>query len=290
MEDTDEHKTIIFSGQRMFINITRTGCGSKCFYCYIQGADEPQDFYSEIYLKQSIMRAIESTRFIKGKEGTLISFCPNTDPFKVYDGSILVCSLLEYILPLGNPIQISTKEIIPSNIINIIKNRMIHQGQVVLFTSISSISNCQHYEPKAPPVTVRVTNFHSCRLANIHSCLYIKPFFPDIAKDKSELIELLNLTHPNAICIGIYYKKSSISDLPYQHPVHELYRSEGVTGELLSFRNYLVSHFREIPIFLNSTCVSSFFVNREPPRPIWREDPNLCVGCRECGKQRCRYE
>lgn len=275
---------IIYSGNRLFFNITKSGCGSNCFYCYVNDSARLQNYYSKQYIEKSINYLLKDSNFIKGRNGTLVSFCPSTEPFKTVVSSFLISLPIKNIMPHGNPIQISTKEAIPTSILQLINDNMTYDGQVVLFISISSISKAQIFEPHASPISLRFSNFDICRLRNIRTCLYIKPFLQDIVEDRIQLFDLLNHFHPDAFCIGIYYKKHTNSNAPYRHPVHKSYYSKGVSQNLSEFRLSLAENFPGIPIFLNSTCVSSYFANRTPPRQIWIEDPNLCIKCRDCTK------
>jgi DNA repair photolyase len=269
---------------RFFINITSQGCGSGCSYCYINGAQDKQVLIEEEQLFSSINYLRENKNFVLGKQGTLISLCPDTEPFKTENSTSLIMNILKTILPWGNPIQIPTKERIPQKILKIIKSLMIYPEQVVIFVSSSTISKASKIEPYAALPYERFSNFKLCQSYNILSCLYIKPFLLCTEKDIELYIDVIHDYQVSLVCIGILYTKNSATPIlksNLHHPVHLELTSKGLNDKSLNFRTKIAQKF-ELPIFYSSVCVSAYVRNWIPSPKIWIDFPSLCINCRNC--------
>lgn len=268
-------------GNRVFFRISNRGCGSGCTYCYISHPRQAQELLSSAEVGAACDALVRSPTFVPGRTGTIISLAPETEPFKSANSALLTLQVINTLSGYGNPIQVSTKELVDESVYEQIDRSCQFPGQVLVFTSITSLHRSKYMEPDAPLATRRFLNFHSTNNRNFRTCLYIKPFIRAILKDYTMLCELLAEFPPSAICIGMLYVANGSRQLARPHPVHPSWRSPGVTDEMLSFRHQLIRD-TTLPIFFNSTCVSSYFADREPAWPIW-EDERLCVRCRSCG-------
>src|SRR2546423_12697340 len=98
--------TIMFAEKfgRVFVN-PAFGCASKCRFCYTEElgfAGLKLSPFSGDYVKRELLK---SPQFFSGRNGTLISISPDTEPF---DKRVLA-KTLEFIASmstLGNPMQI----------------------------------------------------------------------------------------------------------------------------------------------------------------------------------------
>ena len=207
-------------GDRVFVNITTAGCGSGCSYCYIVRPNGPQTFIDTLTLQSTADSLLRCDDFIEGQMGTIISLCPDSDPFKSEESTERFESVLQQLIPLGNPIQIPTKEVYPKSTLALI-NRLQRGNQVVAFTSFSSLSKASKIEPRAASVDERFSNFQRCRDYGVFGCLYLKPFLPGTIADLGEFVSRANAARPDALCVGILYSTSDKGDdAQYNHPVH----------------------------------------------------------------------
>lgn len=284
-------KNVILTQGRLFINIALSGCGNGCLYCYISGSKEKQKLLDEWSFTESLNYVKQHLDFIPGKLGTLISLCPDSEPFKSEQSTKLVVSILKSFLPLGNPIQISTKQLIPDLVFSIIEKEINYTGQVVIFISNSTISEVSIFEPYATQLPQRFGNIKRSRDFGIISCLYIKPFLQSTANDVKHYIEVVNHYQPNMICVGIMYQiepfvnKNSV----FHHPVHpDRLFSLGLTNEIIDFRMQIIKSVYT-PIFYSSLCVSAYARNWFPSPRIWLDFPELCVECRNCKENYQNY-
>lgn len=280
MEEKNEDGLIHWDGPRMFVKISKNGCGSACVYCCTDAPSERQVLFDKSRIEQTIRTVISSEVFSSGQRGTLISLCPDTEPFKSEESTSIVLGIIKHCLPTGNVIQISTKELIPDSIMSAIRSMSMYDGQVVIFTSITSLSQYEKFEPGAAPVHLRMKNFINCRNNNIRTCLYIKPFFSHIVKEQSNLINMIHEHSPDSVCVGMAYRKMDKGD--YSHPTHRTYKSEGVSSQLRSFSFAISKACNDMPIFFNSTCVSAYFSGGVPQLGININGSDLCNNCGQC--------
>jgi len=265
---------------RVFVNITTHGCGSGCSYCYIDGPTQSQNQLSHAEIVSSLDWLRRHPRFQQGPSGTVISLCPDTEPFKTTTSAQRIGWILQRVLPWGNRIQIATKEQVPAEILMAIERHRAALRQVVLFTTITTISRAKSIEPHAAAPDARAKNFESCRLASVVSCLYIKPFLPATAHDYTAFAELAGKARPDAICVGVLYKSTDVGQ-PLTHPVHGRMQSPGLEPSCLAFAERL-KRDTQVPVFHTAVCVSAWASASLAAPRIWLDYPELCVGCRDC--------
>lgn len=276
-------------GDRFFINITESGCGTDCKYCYINGPNHIQNFIENDLLLYSLEFISSFQGFKKGRKGTLISLCPDTDPFKSKKSIEYIAQILKKFIPYGNPIQISTKEIIPFNILSLISKNQVYKGQVVIFISNNTISRASEIEPHAPSIDVRFENFKILKKLNIKSCLYIKPVSNLTLNDSDLYISKILEFDLDFICLGIYYRAEHNEigkRFEYKHPAHafDLVSNEKSIDNIKKLRKLLIKKIKN-PVFHSSVCVSAFARNYYPYPRIWESFPDLCTNCRDCEYQ-----
>lgn len=278
---------ISYATGRFFIDIAISGCGSACTYCYVKDAHENQILIDKADLVESLKCLINSPYFVKGKQGSIISLCPNTEPFKSKDSANLVLCILESFLPIGNPIQISTKESIPSEILEASQNLCIFQRQVFLHISTSCISKMNIIEPFASPIDIRFENFDRIKFYDkLTSCFYIKPFNNNTFKDLDKYIDLINYYKPDVVCVGIDFKKTTILDKPcdllyHSKEVVEKVLDRDIATKIALFRKRIEDKTL-IPVFHSSTCIISKFINSTTNSNIKVVAPRLCIKCGGC--------
>lgn len=278
---------IKYASGRFFIDVASSGCGSSCTYCYVQDADKPQILIDKLTLIKSLNYVKDSSNYVSGKYGSIISLCPNTEPFKSEESTHLIISVLKYFLPLGNPIQISTKESIPTKVLELSQNYSIYEKQVFFNISTSSITKASLIEPSASPINIRLENINRIKnYSKLTSCLYIKPFTPTTSKDIDNYIELINISNPNFICIGIDFKKNTILDSPCDLLYHDKEivskaLDDNVERKLLEF-SQKIKNTIHIPIFHSSVCIIANSVHSASKLNIKSIAPALCDQCSCC--------
>jgi DNA repair photolyase len=278
--DSEVPSNIIISEGRFFINITHHGCGNGCSFCYISQPKKEQHLINLDDLKISLDYVQNHSNFQKGRNGTLISLCPDTEPFKTECSTNCIAIILEHFLLLGNPIQISTKEVIPQEILELIQKNIKYIGQIVIFTSNSSISQSSRIEPYK-----RFENFIRCRDFGILSCMYIKPFLDLTINDLELYVDAIIKYSPDIVCTGIEYKKETkdSTKILFNHPAYKNLKCNDLSENLIVFRER-VSKTISNPVFFSSICVSAFARDYFPTPFIWKDLPKLCVKCRDCQK------
>lgn len=178
------------SSKRIFLN-TSIGCNSKCKYCYLPklGVKEKQMQISA----ENLLNVLQNTEYLnRGRKGSIISLgcyseCLDTDNLDETN------KLLAGLLPMGNPIQLATKQKLTERLsMNIVRCRKYIQ-QVTIFISMPTISDINKIEIGTASYEERVLNMELCERYNIPKVLYIKPFLKDVTtKDVSKYIDLIH--------------------------------------------------------------------------------------------------
>lgn len=264
-----------FSDGRVFFDIGK-GCGNSCKYCYLEDANEQQTLYSYSDIERCINEIVKNPNFVSGNKGTIISFCPHTEPLKSVASAKLLLHVIDRFAPYGNYMQFATKEILYDFFINEINN-VTTDGQVTAFISISSLEHQKAIEPLASDYLKRVENVEKLRNSKMRSCIYLKPFLFQIA-DFEILKQLIVHTKPDAVCIGIVYNKVNTNKYGYlMHPTEQNMVSQGINQLMIKFTEIL-KQSSDIPVYYTSTCViagiNRFTNTVQIPKA-------LCVSCNE---------
>jgi organic radical activating enzyme len=295
--DVEIFRPVVWEHGRVFVDIATAGCGSGCSYCYLSKPEEPATYLSENQVSALLDDLTSHSDFIPGQHGTLVSLSPGTEPLRNSSAVRNTRMILEKVLPLGNPVQLPTKERIPNPIIEVADSSTQFPGQLVVFLSLATMTRSPQIEPGAAGLVERLKNIDLVRGTKLRISAYIKPFLRSAVDELDDFITTLNKTQPNFICLGMRYyaehrgigrTRLAGRSRPFplrgeKHPVKTTCTAEGVTPELISFSKILRQRCAPIPVFLTSTCVSAYAADREPPQRIWITLPVLCVRCRSCG-------
>ena len=191
------------------------------------------------------------------------------------------------LLPIGNPIQISTKEVIPTEVLELSQDSCLFDRQVYLHISTSCISKVNIVEPYASPIKTRFENISRIKTYNkLTSCFYIKPFSNNTYNDLDIYIEQINYYKPDVVCVGIDFKKTSILDKPcdllyHSKEIVEKAFDHSVASKVVFFRKKIEENTL-IPVFHSSTCIISKFTNNMTNSNIITVAPKLCTQCGGC--------
>jgi hypothetical protein len=269
--------TIIRSDGRIYLNLTKSGCGIGCNYCFVKKHNEHPIFFNYDVIEKDLNNCL-NLNFISGKNGNVFVLSPESEPFVNAMSTCYIDRLLRILLPLGNPIQISTKSKIPDSIINTILACRCYLNQIVFYISIPLISKSQLIEFHSDDVTIRFENMKQLKKFNILSCLYIKPFLNHTFKDISLFIKNALIYSPEYICIGANYEKRIKK---YTHPLHANYYSSGITNKMKQFSKEIFFN-TGIKSFFNASCVIAHANETIPTSKIWSVFSHLCIDCMDC--------
>ena len=196
---------------RVFVDVASSGCGSGCSYCYIDAPAAQQITLAAEDVEAITHQLVASDRFVPGSRGTLVSLSPNSEPFKSEESVEAVSRILQTVLPLGNPIQIPTKEIVPQKIVDILDRLATDERQVVIFISLSSFDSAHRLEPHAAPLSQRLYNGTIIHGHKAQSCAYIKPFLASALSEIDSFVEAINSSQFDVACVGMRYAAASAS-------------------------------------------------------------------------------
>lgn len=240
-----KNKLFKFVDNRVFIDIGE-GCGNACKYCYLDDSDKPQKVYNYDIIDNCIQEILINPDFRPGKKGTVISFCPHTEPFKSLLSTKAMLFAIKKLAPYQNLMQLATKETIPDFFIAEI-NDVLDNGQLTAFISISSLEMQNYFEPFASDCRKRFDNINKLRGSKINGCIYLKPFlFKE--EEFENLLRSIKDVKPDAVCIGIVYTHLENQTTQFlKHPAEDNLLSKGISGEMHGFYNYIEP--TNIPVF-----------------------------------------
>lgn len=269
-----------FANNRVFIDIGK-GCGNACKYCYLDDADKPQKVFNYNMIDDCIQEILSNPEFKPGKTGTIISFCPHTEPFKSSFSTKAMIFAIRKLAPYKNLMQLATKEIIPDFFITE-ANDILDDKQLTVFISVSSLEKQSSLEPFASDYHKRFENINKLRGSKVKGCIYLKPFLFE-EKEFEILFRLIKKVNPDAVCIGIVYSHFEKQTTEFlKHPTEDSLSSKGTNDKMHEFYNYIKG--LNIPVHFTSTCVIAQLNN------LWNNvsiPQELCVSCSEkCVKRK----
>lgn len=264
-----------FTDGRVLLPLARTGCGFSCRYCYIPQPRLPAVSISAIELDADLHSVRSDERFVSGIDGTLISLGCDTEVFGTVEMTALCSHTLDIFADTGNPVQIATKCPLPDAIVDRLNVWPSGAPRPIVFTSVTTLTRAEHFEPGAPSPWVRAHNFGIPR-RRWESALLVKPFTKASGEDKAEFVELIRDTRPDFVVVGVQYRRHG------DGPPHPLER--GWTGTTVQDHHGFVQAIKAtgVPVFLNTLCVTAFVNSSTHGQPVLDEHPDLCVSCGAC--------
>lgn len=186
------YKYIVGTSDRLFVN-TNLGCRSSCNYCYLPILNLKLDKIPD--QKKPVLNIINSLiqhpLFIKGKKGTILSIGCYSECWDEVNKSDTI-KLLHFLLTLGNPIQIATKQYIQLEEISSILDKIAWYGQLSIYISSATISHWDKYENGTCPPTERFKSFNLKKeKKELTMFLYLKPVLENITIKDIELYSSL---------------------------------------------------------------------------------------------------
>lgn len=178
---------------RIFLN-TNLGCSSQCSYCYLPdlNIEIGSKVNKHISINDLFNSLLADTNFCAGKDGTIISLGCYSECWDEVNQQNTI-ELLSKLLPLGNPIQLSTKREVKLESIQPLSSELSWYGQLNIYISNSTISHWNEYEQKTTAPKHRFNSFDLKSTNNIPMYLYIKPVLLGITiKDIDQYIFIAN--------------------------------------------------------------------------------------------------
>ena len=128
---------ISYGENRIFVDIAYYGCGSGCQYCYTIKPNEKQKLIT-VDDKNNIINSLLKTKNLCDK---IVSFSPNTEPFKSTESINTFTDIIREISTSGVYIQISTKEAMDVKCIELLNSLCKKNGQIIINVSLPFLTN-----------------------------------------------------------------------------------------------------------------------------------------------------
>lgn len=160
---------------------TGIGCPFQCIYCYIYGMGFPRKIerYPLSPLELTLSIALNKN-VVLGPYGTFLAIGSVTEPFHRVVREYTI-SLIQYLNSfLGNPVQVSTKDILSDNQIDILKSI----DKLSILYSLTSLKYYKILEPYASPPIERLSVINKLSLKGVHVTLFIRPIIPGIIEEE----------------------------------------------------------------------------------------------------------
>ena len=265
---------LIAENRRVFIDVAYRGCGSGCKYCYVPSASEEQVLASYEELTKMV-HFLSANDMI---EHQIISFCPNTEPFKSRESAERVLFIIEKIKDYQCYIQISTKEYIEDDILRELERLA---GDRTIFINISMpFLNSVQIEPCAADIQMRVKNMERiARYTHLKCGLYIKPCTKSAVDNVCEYIEIIKKTLPDYVCIGVAFNKKT------EVPCTSLYHKEDaeviITAQQKTLKEFAlrIESISKCYVVYSSICAIAQIVQCGCMLDIGCYDKDFCKGC-----------
>jgi len=137
------------------------GCNGGCLYCYVNSPPK----LVELSPKALVYALLLNPSFEPGR--SFIAIGAICEPLDFPDYTM---KLLNELIKLGNPIQISTKEV-NYDLVNTLK-----RVDTLISMCISNDEICKKFEPKRPPPSDRL---EFCK--EVDGCVFLRPILPIIS-------------------------------------------------------------------------------------------------------------
>lgn len=293
---------ISFSFRRVYIS-PASGCTVNCGYCFIFEYGHPRKPVLFDATGREIAAWLEEQRdFTKGRNGTLISIAPSTEPFLTEEITNKTLEIVEALSMFENPIQISTKKAPHLDILRKLSLLQRLEGQITLFFTITSITNWKMLEPGADSPQKRFASLLLAQQTGINVCLYIKPAIPGITDiDLDRFIENIKQYEIKIVVVGTMYISPRIEkELSKRRLVSvdasAYFANRGLVpppahtndAQLLAVQVSDFTYVEKIvealkasdaAILINGPCAIALSYKTLSPTGVWLYRPELCVQC-----------
>ena len=300
-EDWKAHVSVSF--RRIYIS-PASGCSVNCGYCFIFEYGHPRKPILFTATGLELITWLKKQKgFTKGRNGTLISISPSTEPFLTDSITEKTLEIIGALSVLENPIQISTKKAPSFTLLTKISALQKLEGQITIFFTITSITNWKMLEPGADPPHKRFESMTLAKQSGINTCLYMKPVIPGITDvDMDEFVEKIKHHNIDCVVVGTMYISNQIEKEIEKRKLSttetkSYFINKGRVpppahtedDKLLAVQISDFTYVREIveylkkystaTILINGPCAVALFYKTLSPTGIWLYRPELCVNC-----------
>ncbi len=171
------------------------GCSAGCLYCYVPNREVKVTPLSGKEMAFSLLR---SPFFFPGRHGTFLALGSLTDPFlpQVREASFEIIRACQGYL--GNPLQIATKQVLPSDTI-----KHIQLSQACLLISFSSLKMAESLEPRVPTPKERLEFLKAIGEKGGKPFAFLRPIIPGVTNEESqELIKAFKDSSVKGVVLG----------------------------------------------------------------------------------------
>ena len=259
---------------RIFFDISYSGCGSNCSYCYVDTKNDKQhllSFERIRYICDYIEDNFHPRKYI-------ISLCPNTEPLKSDKSASFILYIARYFLERDNFIQISTKEKIDTSFLD--KINSISDGRVYIHISIPFLDNTEKIEPFAAPVNCRLENFILGKKYNsVHFVLYIKPYSQKTNENMLRYVQVINKYDIQNVCVGVRFE--AMNQMPCISLYDPLLANRMMSNQkdhIVKFIDYL-REFSSAKVYCSSTCIINCDSKNDCSFKLFNYSSSLCADC-----------
>lgn len=198
------------TSERFLIN-PYNGCSHNCFMCYSHAFKWG---FFDLYAQKKIITVWENFDQVIGQQLNTLSVAacgylsPVTDPFQPINNRYRLSEkIIHQFVDRNLPIEFITKNIIPEEVISLIKPQKHSFGQISILTLKEDLH--QFLCPGAASVKDLLKNLQKLAKENIHAVCRIDPIMPYLTDKKKDLKELLDVSldygasHIIASCLDI---------------------------------------------------------------------------------------
>ena len=278
------------------------GCSGACSYCYLPIKDYTNPQKNICSVTDCLSIANQSSEFIWGRYGTIISVGAWGDIFPKNNVDLTEYSIqtIKALLAWGNPVQIMSKFSLQEEFINEIANEIRYPGQLLYSSTITTLKNWRIVEPGTSSPIDRLITCSQFHEYGVPTNVLLKPFIPQLTGVEIEQIAdcLLNY-HIDYCILGIMYRNESV----FKNILKNTFLLDKIDSGSFSTMSHLdcngtisieateiqdllpyVCFFREkgIPAFLKSSCVNANVLCTVNPSNYYKDENPYCIKCGNC--------
>lgn len=267
---------------RIFLPLGDGGCGVGCRYCYIPAPARQVGAIPPSHLSAMLESLTSGATWQPGPDGPILAIGCDTELAMTEGVLAHALTCLDLAQEYHLPVQLATKFPLPTELRARLDAWPPTLPRVVVFTSITSVTLSRRLEPAAPSPQRRAGNFRRTSDGWLSYAL-IKPFLAFSKDDQDALFDLLAAApRPDGVVVGIRYRRTGDQpgDPARPHPVAPGWTSVPLPSPARRFVDRLTE--LNLPVFLNTRCVSAYHNGTMHGMFIRKGSPELCVDCGAC--------
>lgn len=272
---TEKYQDLLtIENKRVFMDVAYRGCGNGCKYCYVPSASEEQLLASFEDLK-NVVCYLSANHMLDGR---IISFCPNTEPFKSKESAERVLFVIKQIKEYQCYIQISTKEYIDNDILQELEQ--LANGNIIFINISIPFLNASEIEPGSANIQKRIENLERiAQYSHLKCGLYVKPCTKNAISNANWYIKIIKKVLPDYVCIGVAFDQKA------EIPCASLYHQEDAEAIIVSQQKMLKEFASQIEsvskchVVYSSICAIAQIAQCGCSLDLGCYDIDFCKGC-----------